>query len=146
MTFVRALPFAFVALVVGCAPVVSRPGAQAGDMAVDNGGGGGSGNGGDDLGGTGGNGPTCPTGCSVGAASCDGNGVRSCAPDGNGCGVWSAPAACTSPMVCSGGQCGAACSSQCMLGATYCSGAGFRTCIGGAAGCNDWSPTVTATS
>ncbi|MGZ3428198.1 MAG: hypothetical protein ACXVCV_16200, partial [Polyangia bacterium] len=107
MTLVRALPLGLLALVLGCAPIVTRPGAHDGDMAVDNGGGGsgGSGGGSDDMGGTGGNGPTCPTGCSVGAASCDGNGVRNCTADPNGCGVWSAPTACTAPMVCSGGQC-----------------------------------------
>ncbi len=148
MTLARALPLGLFALVLGCAPIVGRPGAQSGDMGAGGGGSGGGGSGGgggtDDMGGTGGNGPNCPTGCSIGAASCDGNGVRTCAADPSGCGVWSAPAACTAPEVCSGGQCGAACSSQCMLGATYCSGAGFRTCIGGASGCNDWSPTVTA--
>ncbi len=144
MTHVRALTLVLATVVLGCAPVVSRPGAQAGDMGAGSGGSGGSGGGGDDMGGTGGNGPTCPTGCSIGAASCDGNGVRTCSADGNGCGVWSAAVACPSSQVCSGGTCGASCTSQCQLGATYCSGAGFRTCIGGASGCNDWSPTVTA--
>jgi len=147
MTLARALCAGLLAFVLGCAPIVGRPGAQSGDdMGADgNGGGGGTGGGSDDMGGgTGGNGPTCPTGCSIGAASCDGNGVRTCTDDGMGCGTWSAPAACTAPEVCSGGVCGASCTSQCQLGATYCSGAGYRTCIGGASGCNDWSPTVTA--
>ena len=110
----------------------------------DGGSGGGGAGGGDMGGGTGGNGPSCPTGCSIGAASCDGNGVRTCADDGSGCGAWSSAVACTAPQVCSGGACAASCTSQCQLGATYCSGAGFRTCIGGASGCDDWSPTVTA--
>lgn len=143
MTLVRTLTLVVATVALGCSPIVSRPGAHSDDMGAGSGGSGGTG-GGDDMGGTGGNGPTCPSGCSIGAASCDGNGVRTCTDDGNGCGVWSAAVACMAPEVCSGGQCGAACSSQCQLGATYCSGAGFRTCIGGASGCNDWSPTVTA--
>ena len=147
MTHVRALTLVLLAVALGCSPFVGRPGVTSGnDMGVDTGGGSGGtgGGGGDDMGGTGGNGATCATGCSIGAASCDGNGVRTCTADGSGCGMWSAPVACTAPDVCSGGACGASCSSQCMLGATYCSGAGYRTCIGGASGCNDWSPTVTA--
>ncbi|HEY2748133.1 MAG TPA: carboxypeptidase regulatory-like domain-containing protein [Polyangia bacterium] len=146
MTLARAFSVGLLGFVVGCAPVVSRPGAQSGDMGADNGGNGGTGGGGSggSDGGTGGNGPVCPTGCSIGAAACNGNGVQTCADDGSGCGVWSQPADCTTPQVCSGGVCAASCSSQCQLGATYCSGAGYRTCIGDASGCNDWSPTVTA--
>ncbi len=146
MTLARAFSVGLLAFVFGCSPIVSRPGAQPGDMGTGSGGGnGGSGGGGGNSdGGTGGNGPVCPTGCSIGAASCDGNGVLTCADDGTGCGAWSQPVDCTAPEVCSGGVCGASCSSQCQLGATYCSGAGYRTCIGGQSGCNDWSPTVTA--
>ncbi|MDB4969860.1 MAG: Endoglucanase [Myxococcales bacterium] len=148
MSIVRALVLpALLTLAVGCGAVVTHP-AHDSDMATDTGGGGNGGSGGggssDDMGsGTGGNG-SCPTGCSVGAKSCDGNGVRSCAADPSGCGAWSAAVACPAAQVCSGGQCQGSCSSQCVQGATYCSGAGFRTCIGTVSGCNDWSATVTA--
>src|SRR5262245_2067255 len=123
MTFVRALTLCLAAFAIGCAPVVGPSGQHSGDMAVDPGGGGSAGSGGgtDDMGGTGGNGSSCPTGCTIGATSCDGNGVRTCADDGHGCGVWGNAVACTGSQVCSGGTCAAACSSQCMLGATYCS-------------------------
>jgi Carboxypeptidase regulatory-like domain len=143
MTPVRALTLWLLALAAGCAPVVGHSNNHDVDMSAGGGGGGGSGGGSDDMG-TGGNGSQCPTGCSVGAKSCDGNGVRTCEADPNGCGVWSALAACASGQVCSGGQCQGACTSQCMQGATYCSGAGYRTCIATVSGCNDWSPNVTA--
>ncbi len=84
----------------------------------------------------------CPTSCSLGAKSCDGNGVRTCEQLGS-CTAWSAAVACGAG-VCSGGQCVTTCTSQCTLGATYCSADGYRSCIQTASGCNDWSSTVTS--
>lgn len=85
----------------------------------------------------------CPTGCTLGAKSCDGAGVRTCEVSGM-CTDWSAPVACGGATpVCSGGLCVATCSSQCTLGASYCSSGGVRTCIAAASGCNDWSTSVT---
>jgi Carboxypeptidase regulatory-like domain len=87
--------------------------------------------------------PSCPTNCSEGAKSCDGNGVRSCVKKGN-CTDWSAPVPCGGGGVCSGGVCAGTCKDQCDQGATYCSQNGFRTCAVGLSGCTDWTATVTA--
>ena len=54
----------------------------------------------------------CPTGCTLGAKSCDGAGVRTCEVSGM-CTDWSAPVACGGATpVCSAGLRVAACSSQ----------------------------------
>ena len=146
MTLARALSFAFVALVVGCAPVISRPGAQSGDMAVDNGGGA----------------AAAPAAAATTWAAPAATArparpaARSAPPRATATACAAAPP--TSTAAASGRRPSPArrrrsaraaparprARSQCMLGATYCSGAGFRTCIGAATGCNDWSPTVTA--
>jgi hypothetical protein len=86
--------------------------------------------------------PGCPTACTEGAKSCDGNGVRSCVKAGT-CTEWSAPVPCGGGGVCSGGLCVGTCKNQCQQGATYCSQNGFRTCAVGLGGCTDWSSTVT---
>lgn len=85
---------------------------------------------------------TCPSNCSLGAKSCDGNAVRTCEPAG-ACTAWSTGVACPTGEVCSGGLCVQSCVDQCTSGATYCSGAGFRTCVTAASGCTEWSATVT---
>ncbi len=87
--------------------------------------------------------PACSTACSVGAKSCDGNGVRTCVAK-NGCSEWSSPVPCGGGGSCSGGECVATCKDQCDQGATYCSQNGFRTCATTLIGCLDWSTTVTA--
>src|SRR6185295_8774753 len=84
---------------------------------------------------------SCPTGCTLGAKSCDGNGVRECVQVGS-CSDWSTALPCPGSQVCSGGQCASTCSNQCSAGATYCSGNGYRTCITTLSGCTDWSPNV----
>jgi hypothetical protein len=84
----------------------------------------------------------CPSDCSEGAKSCDGNGVRSCVKKGS-CTDWSAPVPCGGGGVCSGGVCAGTCKDQCDQGAVYCSQNGFRTCAVGLGGCTDWTATVT---
>jgi hypothetical protein len=88
--------------------------------------------------------PGCSTACSVGAKSCDGNGVRTCQDKGNNCSAWSDPVPCGGGGVCSGGECVGTCSNQCDPGDTFCSQNGFRTCATTLTGCTDWSATVTA--
>src|SRR5437870_10940166 len=60
--------------------------------------------------------PSCPTACSEGAKSCDGNGVRSCVKKGM-CTDWSAPVPCGGGGICSGGVCVGTCKDQCDQGA-----------------------------
>jgi hypothetical protein len=132
-------------LQAACDPASPRLLQPLADMAMPVEGGGGDG-GSDgaamDLG-PGGNMQSCPGGCSAGAKSCDGNGVRTCVPSGS-CSDWSAAVACGSGTVCSGGLCQASCTNQCTAGTTYCSGTGYRTCVTAVSGCTDWSFTVTA--
>jgi hypothetical protein len=84
--------------------------------------------------------PACASGCTLGATSCNGNGVLTCVSMG-ACTGWSLPTACANGTVCSGGACVAQCTDQCTTGSSYCSGTGVRMCIA-VAGCNDWSPTI----
>jgi len=88
-------------------------------------------------------GTSCVGACTLGAKSCDGNGVRTCIVSGT-CAEWSPALACSGADVCSGGACVATCTNQCTAGATYCSGNGVRTCVTTVSGCTDWSPTVAA--
>ncbi len=132
---------ALVVFATGCGPATGGSPQDSGpEVDGQVGGDGGAPDGGTDV--DGGQTPMCPTGCTLGAKSCDGNGVRTCEQAGQ-CTAWSTPVACAAG-VCSGGQCVTTCASQCQLGATYCSSGGVRTCVQTASGCNDWSPTVTA--
>ncbi len=85
---------------------------------------------------------SCATNCTLGATSCDGDGVRTCTQSGE-CTDWSTAVPCSGALVCSGGVCVGSCTDQCNLGDTYCSQNGFRTCVQAGA-CTDWSTAVTA--
>lgn len=84
----------------------------------------------------------CSDQCTAGAVECASGGVQTCAQQASGCADWSAPVACDSGLVCSGGVCAASCNDQCTSGATRCSGNGVQTCGKQASGCTDWNPAV----
>ena len=136
MSAIAAVGFAFAVAVAGCGAESHRPdkdlspGPDLGNVDTD-------------LAPSDDAGTTCVGSCTLGAKSCDGNGVRTCVASG-GCADWSAAVACGGAQICSGGVCATSCTNQCTAGATYCSGNGIRTCVTTVSGCTDWSPTVTA--
>jgi hypothetical protein len=83
-------------------------------------------------------GETCPTSCTVGATTCDGNAVRTCVTQGS-CTGFGAKVDCPATQVCSAGKCAATCTDQCPLNDKRCSGTQIQTCDKQASGCTDWS-------
>jgi len=82
---------------------------------------------------------TCVPTCTLGAKVCDANQVRECVLVA-GCPALSAPLACPSGTVCSGGACTVSCTDACStLGAKQCSGDNIQTCELKTSGCKDWS-------
>ncbi|AKU99071.1 hypothetical protein AKJ09_05735 [Labilithrix luteola] len=89
---------------------------------------------------------SCTNQCTEGSVQCSAtsNGISTCAKQPSGCTDWSAPVACSSPKVCSGGQCVSQCTNQCTVGAKQCSGIGngVATCVLKPSGCTDWDAPV----
>lgn len=108
------------------------------------GGGGGGGNGGGSGGGSGGGNGNCSNACAEGAKACDGNGVKVCEQQSDGCFAWSAVTACASNEICDSGACRKNCTDNCGAGTSLCEGSGYRACEQKANGCYDWAGSVTA--
>jgi hypothetical protein len=86
---------------------------------------------------------TCTNACpKAGDVQCSGSGaLQTCGMQASGCLDWSAPVACPTGEVCSGGKCAPSCTNQCAAGAAKCAGAdSFQTCAMQPSGCTDWSP------
>jgi hypothetical protein len=64
--------------------------------------------------------------------------VSSCQRLSSGCLGLSAPQACPSGDVCSGGACAGQCTNQCAVGAKRCGGSGVELCSLQPSGCTDW--------
>jgi hypothetical protein len=91
---------------------------------------------------TGGDGSACVDMCADGTKACQGNGVKTCALQANGCFDWSAVSPCDSQQYCDGGVCVGDCSDQCTDGARACEDDGYKVCALQASGCFGWGAVV----
>jgi hypothetical protein len=91
----------------------------------------------------------CPNTCTANALQCSSNNVQTCQKQSNGCYDWTTTSTCTSPMICSGGQCinsPPTCTDKCTANALQCSSNNVQTCQKQSNGCYDWTTTSTCVS
>jgi len=86
-------------------------------------------------------GDTCadlPLACDTGDANtCEGNAVRACLANADGCLVWTDLEVCGASQQCAGGAC--VCDDLCATGASQCSGDTIQACTPDTLGCLEWA-------
>jgi hypothetical protein len=90
-----------------------------------------------------GDGAGCVDTCGSGTRACQGNGVKTCELQTNGCYGWSAVSPCDSQQYCDAGECIGECTDQCTANAKECdSTSGYKVCATQASGCLGWGAVV----